>query len=227
MEILFISSVMKAYNNQTNNNISQYLMSTDFDSIFINRKFLIAILSSIIICFEIMYNEIYLIILISIFWIPQILHNILNNSSRAPSYFFILTHYIFLIVPYCIPKLLSLKMSYNIKIIEILTVIIISNVLSFIIIVIQKEKGPRYLVPYFFDLAQNTNYSFKTKSNYNQPDCPICLSNNNLTHNQSKICFATTPCNHTFHFSCLNLWMKMKQECPMCRTELPSLDCRD
>jgi len=35
--------------------------------------------------------------------------------------------------------------------------------------------------------------------------------------------FMITPCNHYFHASCLESWLKHKRECPTCRNETPSM----
>lgn len=36
---------------------------------------------------------------------------------------------------------------------------------------------------------------------------------------KSKKC-AVTPCKHYFHVSCFKQWIKVKHECPICRTQL-------
>jgi hypothetical protein len=36
-----------------------------------------------------------------------------------------------------------------------------------------------------------------------------------------------TPCNHHFHEKCLKDWMRIKYECPTCRTEIPPLPLED
>jgi hypothetical protein len=41
--------------------------------------------------------------------------------------------------------------------------------------------------------------------------CSICLSN--LNNSKTK----TFTCNHTFHETCINEWLKDKDTCPMCR----------
>ena len=35
--------------------------------------------------------------------------------------------------------------------------------------------------------------------------------------------FMGTPCDHVFHSACLLVWMGQKMECPVCRSELPSI----
>jgi len=44
-------------------------------------------------------------------------------------------------------------------------------------------------------------------------NCPICMES-------SKKSLITTECNHTFHKSCLRMWAKKNNSCPMCRRDL-------
>jgi hypothetical protein len=44
-------------------------------------------------------------------------------------------------------------------------------------------------------------------------DCVICREELSL-----DLC-SKTPCNHTFHTTCLNEWKKVKPSCPLCRTD--------
>jgi len=48
------------------------------------------------------------------------------------------------------------------------------------------------------------------------PDCPPLLN--------SDFRVMKTPCNHKYHSSCLQVWMKIKMECPQCRTKLPPFE---
>ena len=36
--------------------------------------------------------------------------------------------------------------------------------------------------------------------------------------------YMITPCDHVFHTVCLEKWMKIKNECPYCKAEIPSID---
>ncbi|KAI9325719.1 hypothetical protein DFJ73DRAFT_868710 [Zopfochytrium polystomum] len=42
-----------------------------------------------------------------------------------------------------------------------------------------------------------------------------------LSSNVSRMSYMVTPCHHLFHTECLEKWMEVKFECPVCRTELP------
>jgi hypothetical protein len=51
-------------------------------------------------------------------------------------------------------------------------------------------------------------------------DCVICYNAIDV-HNRRGYMLA--PCDHIFHRECLIQWMDIKMECPICRTELPSI----
>eukprot|EP01038_Epipyxis_sp_PR26KG_P005899 gene5899-8139_t len=49
-----------------------------------------------------------------------------------------------------------------------------------------------------------------------QPSCPICSEDLILGNYITQL-----PCSHIFHKSCVLPWLDMKQNCPICRSELP------
>ena len=51
-------------------------------------------------------------------------------------------------------------------------------------------------------------------------DCCICYDAIDIRDRQG---YMLAPCDHLFHRDCLVQWMDIKMECPICRTELPSL----
>ena len=63
--------------------------------------------------------------------------------------------------------------------------------------------------------------------------CPICLEDfksyrinssgleESLLSTDGHLYMVITPCNHEFHLSCLQNWIKQKFECPYCRRGLP------
>ena len=36
--------------------------------------------------------------------------------------------------------------------------------------------------------------------------------------------YMITPCKHKFHESCLKNWVKIRLECPICRSQIPPLE---
>ncbi|CAD7930563.1 unnamed protein product [Amoebophrya sp. A25] len=52
-------------------------------------------------------------------------------------------------------------------------------------------------------------------------DCVICMSELDWREPVKPVC---APCNHWFHYHCLEQWMQVKMECPTCRNKLPPLE---
>lgn len=50
------------------------------------------------------------------------------------------------------------------------------------------------------------------------PECVICYNNIDVNHNET---YMVSPCDHLFHRECLERWMDIKLECPVCRATLP------
>ncbi len=49
-------------------------------------------------------------------------------------------------------------------------------------------------------------------------ECPICIVELTQTHTPDvKIKIVRLPCNHLFHHDCLVAWLKVKNNCPICR----------
>ena len=51
-------------------------------------------------------------------------------------------------------------------------------------------------------------------------DCVICYSSIDI---RNRMGYMLAPCDHLFHRECLEQWMEVKLECPICRENLPSL----
>jgi hypothetical protein len=51
-------------------------------------------------------------------------------------------------------------------------------------------------------------------------DCVICYNDIDVRDRRG---YMLAPCDHIFHRSCLEKWMEIKMECPVCRTSLPPL----
>mmetsp|Transcript_25043 Transcript_25043/g.36767 ORF Transcript_25043/g.36767 Transcript_25043/m.36767 type:complete len:1157 (-) Transcript_25043:33-3503(-) len=51
-------------------------------------------------------------------------------------------------------------------------------------------------------------------------DCVICYNSIDTSNRRG---YMLAPCDHIFHRECLEQWMEVKMECPICRKELPAL----
>lgn len=56
----------------------------------------------------------------------------------------------------------------------------------------------------------------KSRSNYS---CVICLN-----HIRQEDLVRTLPCRHIYHFKCIDEWVKIKSNCPLCNTNLTSIN---
>ncbi|KAK4055811.1 hypothetical protein OIO90_003064 [Microbotryomycetes sp. JL221] len=65
-------------------------------------------------------------------------------------------------------------------------------------------------------------------------DCPICLSRvqvapskqdevDGVDESRLRWTYMVTPCNHIAHTECLEHWLEVKSQCPVCRARLPPL----
>jgi hypothetical protein len=51
-------------------------------------------------------------------------------------------------------------------------------------------------------------------------DCTVCQNKFKLGDKLSTL----QACSHTFHYNCLQEWGKYKQECPLCRSQIPIIE---
>ncbi|KAL2913603.1 hypothetical protein HK105_206905 [Polyrhizophydium stewartii] len=87
--------------------------------------------------------------------------------------------------------------------------------------------GPRVLS----DAAQGpTTRRSRARGGNDRPrnnECAICFAQVQLVtsrdraHASERLNYMVTPCHHIFHTECLERWMEVKLECPVCRSELP------
>lgn len=98
---------------------------------------------------------------------------------------------------------------------------------------VPKEKLEEECVMCYTALKQAVEEQFSEQPNVGSPEAVLRHSEgttfkdceaegNNGTESlfqKAKRC-AVTPCNHYFHVSCFKHWIKVKHECPICRTQL-------
>ena len=87
----------------------------------------------------------------------------------------------------------------------------------------QRRFGPRWFVPWMF-LPHVYNYYRKVEldEEFGVPECVVFMSEIDLKNPGVKDT-VITPCGHLFHSQCLGEWMNLRQECPLCRRELPPI----
>ena len=100
--------------------------------------------------------------------------------------------------------------------------IFISQVVQVGLLLTQRKFGPRWFVPWMC-LPHVYNYYRKIEldEEFGVPECVVCMSEIDLKNERKDT--VITPCGHLFHSQCLGEWMNMRQECPLCRRELPPI----
>ena len=53
----------------------------------------------------------------------------------------------------------------------------------------------------------------------NRRECVICFNSQYVDNYLSPLRFYSTPCNHHFHYQCLELWCRTNNSCPTCRSD--------
>ena len=70
-------------------------------------------------------------------------------------------------------------------------------------------------------LNNNNNYSFNKiilKDDFENDKCSICLDELYSDENQDEI--IQIKCNHMFHKKCLDEWINLQKNCPLCKAQL-------
>jgi hypothetical protein len=80
----------------------------------------------------------------------------------------------------------------------------------------QQRFGPRFFVPARF-LPPGYNY-WRPLDADREYECVICMDSVEAAQR-----YMITPCNHAFHQPCLEQWMEVKMQCPVCRAVLPDV----
>lgn len=75
----------------------------------------------------------------------------------------------------------------------------------------------RCLSPLHLSILLTTKKSYSVKKYENQPLCPIC--NENFIKNEENL-IQLPRCSHLFHWNCLDIWLKKKPNCPICRLDV-------
>lgn len=80
------------------------------------------------------------------------------------------------------------------------------------------SSSTRVAQTWFSAKSEFFNSDRSSKSTGSQPECSICLDIYEVGDNLA--CAKTNKCNHVFHEDCIKLWLKERNECPLCRANM-------
>ena len=88
--------------------------------------------------------------------------------------------------------------------------------------VMNDTKGPRNRKEKRSRIGEGNGITTVHEEENDRPtvDCVICYNPIDIMNRKA---YMIAPCDHIFHKSCLEQWMDVKMECPICRTDLPAL----
>ncbi|KAL2610680.1 hypothetical protein R1flu_029253 [Riccia fluitans] len=185
------------------------------------------LLGGILIMYELHSLLLYVLILFYLFWIPQIVANVVRDLRKPlhPHYILGMTVTRLAIPLYtfgCPNNFMRVETSFSWCIWLV--------ALSFFqagVLLLQHYMGarcfiPRQLLPEKYCYYRRLDRSSVTSGGEDEAfviDCVICMALVD-TASRSTECMVT-PCDHVFHSGCLQRWMDIKMECPTCRRALP------
>ncbi|CDS07323.1 hypothetical protein LRAMOSA01272 [Lichtheimia ramosa] len=175
------------------------------------------------------------------FWVPQIIRNVLRGCRKPLSRRYVITMSITrLAIPLyfygCPHNLIAHETS------PLVWFLALYVGLQAFILYLQDVLGPRFFVSERF-LPQTYNYhpiippsdeenasGVAAENGGALPrDCAICMLPVDTSgtgppglHVLGRAQYMLTPCQHLFHTECLEKWMRIKLECPVCRSYLPA-----
>lgn len=81
----------------------------------------------------------------------------------------------------------------------------------------ENDNCLKSLNPLHLSILLTNKKSFSQKKFETQPLCPIC--NENFTKNEEDL-IQLPRCSHLFHWNCIDIWLKKKPNCPICRLDV-------
>lgn len=141
-------------------------------------------------------------------WIPQICYNIRYDQAYFPD-----TSAMFLILSYK-AFFLIYGSFYSKRIFDygtplINTLILIVYFVTTVILYLQSKYGSRFI------FKKSNRYDYFAHRPPQGTECTICYA----VIGDSERC-VTTKCGHSFHYDCLNEWLRINQVCPLCRSSI-------
>ncbi|KAG0149245.1 hypothetical protein CROQUDRAFT_653815 [Cronartium quercuum f. sp. fusiforme G11] len=203
--------------------------------------FVVGTISICIICIPIVlytWQPLILCILYS-YWIPQIIHNVRNGTSRRglrKRYVLgstVCRLYLPLYIWGCPHNAFSVDPNPWIWILAVY------SIFQAVLLLLQDYFGARFfLIGKFFSYGQTWDYHpvqlpaiADLEVAQKMPECVICFESINALPNEDRSergmfdrwSYMVPPCHHIAHTRCLEAWLAIKSECPVCRRPLPPI----
>ncbi|KAJ0576588.1 putative transcription factor C2H2 family [Helianthus annuus] len=160
-----------------------------------------------------------ILVVLHLFWVPQIVSNIIGDS-RKPLH----PHYIIgmsltrLAIPFylfgCPHNFMRIQPDHK-------WCVTLGLLVAFqaALLILQHYLGSRCFIPRQILPEKYCYFRRVDHDSNNITDCVICMTTIDLTQRPDDC--MVTPCDHFFHSGCLQRWMDIKMECPTCRRSLP------
>ena len=200
----------------------------------IYSRFYCSVIMGVALVYHMWDFTVVLLLLVYSFWIPQIFVNAYFDSRKSLS-----NHYMYgmsasrLFLPlyyYGCPNSFIIPLNRWEPKPSAALLLVLWMALQLCALRAQELYGARILIPkQFLPTKYDYRRSVFDSDNADSPEnafdgeedltCSICLNTVNVRERK----YFVTPCDHFFHEECLEEWMNVKHECPVCRTQLPPL----
>lgn len=163
-------------------------------------------------------------LLMSSFWLPQILCNVHRDTARALSHRYMAFNTLGRLI---VPAYVHLY-PHNIFRVQptpgSFAIVVLFAAAQVAVLVSQDMRGARWFVPRSL-LPQRYSYARAIPPGADRT-CAICMTTTgdagdgggDDVENGAAV---VTPCDHVFHSACLQQWTDIRLECPTCRAPLP------
>merc|ERR1712194_843793 len=188
----------------------------------LHSNFYSALFTGLVIIFHFMEHLHVFALLFQLYWVPQIVHDIIHGSKAAFQTKFLVgisvTRSLHMLYLWGCPKRVFDGDLYpalpEAPSRDICVLVILFQAVQVGIMLSQQAFGPRWFVP---RICLPHVYDYH-RASQGDDECVICMGE--LAAGQASV---VTPCDHHFHESCLERWMDIKMECPTCRAPLPPI----
>lgn len=185
-----------------------------------------ALIGGLVIIFKFLDHLDIIIIILQVYWLPQIIYDVQQGSKNALHPHFLIgisvTRCLGLLYLWGCPSGVFDGDLYpplpNAPSPRLCVAVVLLTGTQVAILVSQKLFGPRWFVPW---LCMPHVYNYRRSAELPEnTECVICMGEMSADDASQRV---ITPCDHRFHLACLERWLDVKMECPTCRAVLPPM----